>query len=411
MRPSILGASAAAALLFVAASASAQAPPPAAPPPPPPPPPPFMGPINWTGPYVGGSVGYTSGRFPGNVTIGATPATTGITTGVAAGAPIPLRSGSSDGITGGAQIGYNWQWNSFVFGAEGDFKGDSLARSTTLGTTSLLGVPGGTGGVVGDNFRARQNWDASIRGRLGFAWDRWLPYVTGGIAFSDIDLRSSFVGVGTLPAVTTSQTKNHMGPTVGGGVEYRLGPNLSVGGEYRYTDLGSETYALGTVPITGTATAFASAPVTGKVSLQTHTFLVKLNYNFNAPPPPPPQLPPPPPPPPAASQQVFLVFFDWDKDRITPAGMDVIRDAAAAWKAGAPVQLQVTGYTDRSGSPGYNQRLSDRRANNVAMALANLGVPRNVMDVHGRGENDNRVPTANGVREPQNRRVEIFYLR
>ena len=62
---------------------------------------------------------------------------------------------------------------------------------------------------------------------------------------------------------------------------------------------------------------------------------------------------------------------------------------------------------DRSGSPGYNQRLSERRANNVAKALAALGVPQNQMIVSGRGENDNRVPTADGVREPQNRRVEI----
>jgi len=72
------------------------------------------------------------------------------------------------------------------------------------------------------------------------------------------------------------------------------------------------------------------------------------------------------------------------------------------------VQIQVTGYTDRSGSPGYNLRLSERRANNVAKAMVSLGVPQNQMLVSGRGENDNRVPTANGVREPQNRRVEII---
>ena len=101
------------------------------------------------------------------------------------------------------------------------------------------------------------------------------------------------------------------------------------------------------------------------------------------------------------------MFFDWDKDTVTPQGMQIVQQAAAAYKSGTPVQIQVTGYTDRSGSPGYNQRLSERRANNVAKALAGLGVPREQMLVSGRGENDNRVPTANGVREPQNRRVEI----
>jgi outer membrane protein OmpA-like peptidoglycan-associated protein len=89
--------------------------------------------------------------------------------------------------------------------------------------------------------------------------------------------------------------------------------------------------------------------------------------------------------------------------------MRIIEQAAAAYRAGAPVQLQVTGYTDRSGSPGYNQRLSERRANAVADALTRLGVPRHDMAVSGRCVNDNRVPTADGVREPQNRRVELVF--
>jgi outer membrane protein OmpA-like peptidoglycan-associated protein len=106
---------------------------------------------------------------------------------------------------------------------------------------------------------------------------------------------------------------------------------------------------------------------------------------------------------------VFLVFFDWDRADVTPAGMEVVRLAANAYRAGGSVRLQVTGYTDLSGSAGYNQRLSERRANNVANALANLGVARSDMAVTGRGENDPRVPTPKGVREPQNRRVEIGF--
>jgi outer membrane protein OmpA-like peptidoglycan-associated protein len=102
-----------------------------------------------------------------------------------------------------------------------------------------------------------------------------------------------------------------------------------------------------------------------------------------------------------------MVFFDWDRADVSPAGMEIVRLAANAYKAGSSVRLQVTGYTDLSGSAGYNQRLSVRRANNVASALANLGVARSDMMVTGRGENDPRVPTPPGVREPQNRRVEI----
>ncbi len=116
-----------------------------------------------------------------------------------------------------------------------------------------------------------------------------------------------------------------------------------------------------------------------------------------------------PPAPPPIARRVFLVFFDWDKSTITPEGMAIIQQAAAAFRAGGPVTIQVTGYTDASGSAGYNQRLSERRANNVAQAMAGLGVPRQQMAVSGRGKNDQRVPTADGVREPQNRRVEIVF--
>ena len=70
--------------------------------------------------------------------------------------------------------------------------------------------------------------------------------------------------------------------------------------------------------------------------------------------------------------------------------------------------VTVTGYTDTSGSPAYNQKLSERRANAVATILAQMGVPPSAMTVSGRGQNDLRVPTPDGVREPQNRRVEIL---
>jgi outer membrane protein OmpA-like peptidoglycan-associated protein len=122
------------------------------------------------------------------------------------------------------------------------------------------------------------------------------------------------------------------------------------------------------------------------------------------PPPPPVATAPPPPPPPPP---VYLVFFDWNSAVVSPSGSEVIKLAADAFRAGAPVTVQVTGFTDTSGSADYNQRLSVRRANAVATVLGQDGVPPNSMVVTGRGENDLRVPTPDGVREPQNRRVEI----
>ena len=95
---------------------------------------------------------------------------------------------------------------------------------------------------------------------------------------------------------------------------------------------------------------------------------------------------------------------------ITPRRQRIIEQAAAAYRAGAPVQIEVTGHTDRSGSPGYNQRLSERRADAVAAALVRL---RRAAQRDGgqrpRRERQPLVPTADGVREPQNRRVEIVF--
>ncbi|MBV8121017.1 MAG: OmpA family protein [Alphaproteobacteria bacterium] len=122
--------------------------------------------------------------------------------------------------------------------------------------------------------------------------------------------------------------------------------------------------------------------------------------------PPPPPAPPPAPPPPA--EHNFTVFFDWDKANITPEGAQIIEAAAATYKSMPPTPVQVIGHTDTSGSPAYNQQLSVRRAQNVATGLSQAGVPQNAMTVTGVGENDLKVQTPPGVREPQNRRVEVI---
>jgi OOP family OmpA-OmpF porin len=117
--------------------------------------------------------------------------------------------------------------------------------------------------------------------------------------------------------------------------------------------------------------------------------------------------PPPPPPPPPMAAKVFTVYFAWNRSWVGPQGMAILKQAALTFSAGGVVTVQVTGYTDRSGSPAYNQRLSVRRARHVAHILAHMGVPWRSMSVAGRGENDNAVPTPDGVREPRNRRVTV----
>ena len=122
---------------------------------------------------------------------------------------------------------------------------------------------------------------------------------------------------------------------------------------------------------------------------------------------------PPPPPPPApvagapAGARVFTVFFDWNRSVVGPDAMAILRQAVATYRAGGAATVQVTGYTDTSGSVRYNQRLSQRRALNVAHALAGMGVPPQALVHGGVGENNLAVPTPDSVREPRNRRVTI----
>ena len=122
-------------------------------------------------------------------------------------------------------------------------------------------------------------------------------------------------------------------------------------------------------------------------------------------PPPPPAAPPPPPPPP---EHNYTLFFDWNRADVTPDAQQIVAAAANTFKSGPPVPVQVIGHTDTSGSPAYNQKLSERRAQNVASDLVQQGVPQGAMTVTGVGQNDLKVPTPPGVREPQNRRVEII---
>ncbi len=187
------------------------------------------------------------------------------------------------------------------------------------------------------------------------------------------------------------------------GVRYMINPALALDVDYRY--LATPTFTISGKHSVRDGTCCAGF---SNFKYQSQNIVASLTMMFGAPPPaaPPPAPPAPPPPPP---HQVYLVFFDWDKYNITPEGMQILQAAADHYRAGGAVQIQVTGYTDLSGSAGYNQRLSERRANAVAVALERLGVPRNEMIVTGRGMNDPRVPTPLGVREPQNRRVEIVF--
>jgi outer membrane protein OmpA-like peptidoglycan-associated protein len=102
------------------------------------------------------------------------------------------------------------------------------------------------------------------------------------------------------------------------------------------------------------------------------------------------------------------VFFDWDKATLTDRARSIIKEAADNSTRVQYTRIDVNGYTDTSGTPQYNQGLSVRRAQAVAGELVRDGVSQGSIGIQGFGETHLLVPTGAGVREPQNRRVEII---
>jgi iron complex outermembrane recepter protein len=120
-------------------------------------------------------------------------------------------------------------------------------------------------------------------------------------------------------------------------------------------------------------------------------------------------VPPPAVAPAPSVPNSYLVFFDFNKSDLTPRAVGIV-DAAAKNAGPAKVtQLTVTGHTDTVGSDAYNMRLSRRRAESVAAQLEKDGIPSSEIAIVAKGKRDLLVPTADGVKEPQNRRVQIVY--
>ncbi|SCW85139.1 Outer membrane protein OmpA [Sphingobium faniae] len=125
---------------------------------------------------------------------------------------------------------------------------------------------------------------------------------------------------------------------------------------------------------------------------------------------PPPPASPAPPALPAldcVSAPAVSIFFDWNQDVPLPEGADTISTLARSAAQCGWGNLTATGYTDTSGTTVYNDGLSLRRARNVASMLEQAGVAPGSLAVEGRGETQLKIETADGVREPMNRRVEV----
>jgi OmpA-OmpF porin, OOP family len=160
--------------------------------------------------------------------------------------------------------------------------------------------------------------------------------------------------------------------------------------------------------------------------MRSHSLMGSLVYNFGgepapvqevvAPPPPPPveevMAPPPPPPPPPVVEcntGPYIVFFDWDKSDLTSSAMSTLDTAVSQYGNCGNARVMLAGHADKSGKPAYNVGLSQRRNTSVRGYLESHGISGGVITTDALGETTPRVPTEDGVREQQNRRVEVTY--
>jgi len=301
-------------------------------------------------------------------------------------------------ITDGVQLKQDFDNGWGAFGTVGARFNYGIRGELELGyrdneVDSITGAPFGV--IRGSGYQ--RAWTIMANGLYDFTnRTPFTPYLGVGVGAANV--RSSSSRIFSEASSSTSKWK----PALQGiaGVSYKVADNWSVFGNYQY--------------ITTTKLKLRTENGLGRIDdpYQANTFLLGVKYMFNAP----KQMAeaPAPAPQPQAEQQTatpsaYMVFFDWNKSNVTDEARQIIRTAADNARNMNSTHIDVTGHADTSGSPAYNMRLSQRRAENVKQELVRLGVPSNEITIHAKGESEPLVATGDGVREPQNRRVEIVY--
>ncbi len=213
--------------------------------------------FSWTGCYIGGQIGGGWGRD--TISIPNLAATAEVPPAEVAGLSLPSVTGNTSGILGGGQVGCNYQFApNWVMGIEGDGSAADIKGSVTESVpfaNPLASPP--TAVTISGTASAKTDWIASTTGRLGWAWDRWLVYGKGGVAWAG-DKYSASIPIFN-EQLSTSETRT--GWTAGGGIEWAFWNNWSAKVEYDFYDFGTRNVTL-TGTFTGGPTTFAPGPIT-----------------------------------------------------------------------------------------------------------------------------------------------------
>jgi outer membrane protein OmpA-like peptidoglycan-associated protein len=380
----------------------------------------------WTGWYLGLNAGGSWGdnNLKGQVTGGGGAVTIPPIDLALINANTTHSDSNKTGFTGGIEGGYNFaSSNNWLFGIETEWVALSVNSRNSGTFTSLVAqpiIPPPPLATYTINQRADTDWMVDIRPRLGFTSGQWLFYGTAGIAFADVKSRLEYSDTRVPPlAVSSEKSSTKTGWIAGLGAGYAFDQNWSIKGEWLYADFGSTRASL--------TDSNGFVTLTSEAKVRTNILRLGIDYRFAAPPPaapppppppplappPPPSAPPPPPPPPPPpapatyEAKQFIVYFPFDQYILTPEAQAAVQEAGNYASAGHATKVTVVGHTDTSGSAAYNVRLSERRAKAVADALVGLGVAQTALSVDWKGKADLAVQTADGVKEPLNRRSTV----
>ena len=237
------------------------------------------------------------------------------------------------------------------------------------------------------------------------------PYLGVGAGYQEVELNNVASGTPGTALLSGSQSQGAFAYQGMAGLSYPLPflTGLSLTAEYRFIGVTTPPAYNRSNGSTNVAVVNGSLQTSRATfgNIFNHEALIGLRYTLFAPPAAPIEAEPTPTPAQTAAR-TYLVFFDWDRADLTDRARQIIAQAARATTQVAVTRIEVDGNTDTTGTARYNQVLSVRRAEAVAAELVRQGVPRAAITAQGFGFNRLLVQTGPGVREPQNRRVEII---